>query len=147
MRKLLCIMMVVALPLWGEQGDKDLFGAKKEPKSKFPGEYVGTYYGDGKEIKYGLQIFALGEGRFRAIGYNGGLPGDGFEKGGKIESVEGKLSKTKKGSERIVFQNDDEEAIAELTKGKIIGSEDGKVIARLKRVDRKSPVIGKTSAQ
>ncbi len=147
MKKIFCILVLIGMPLWGEEEAKDLFGAKKVPESKFPGEYVGIYYDDGKEIKYGLQIFALGNGRFRAIGYNGGLPGAGYNKGGKIESVEGKLSKPKKGSELIVFQNDDEEAFAELKKDKLIGREDGKVIARLKKVVRKHPVITTTSAK
>lgn len=143
MRKLAWILMVITLPIVGDEKGSDLFGTKKAPGSKFPGEFVGTYYDDGKEVKYGLQIFALGDGKFRAVGYNGGLPGDGYEKGGKIEIVEGKLAKSKKGGERIIFQNDDEEAIADLKKGKLVGREDGKVIARLKKVVRKKPVVEK----
>ena len=143
MKKLAYALIVTVLPLLGADKAMDIFGAKKAPESKFPGEYAGTYYDDGKEIKYGLQIFALGDGKFRAMGYNGGLPGEGFDKGGKIEIVEGKLAKSKGDGERIIFQNDDEEAIADLEGGKLVGREDGKVVARLKKVSRKNPVIGK----
>lgn len=65
-----------------------------------------------------------------------------IKKGGKIERVEGKLAKGQKGSERIVFQNDDEEAIANLRKGRIVAREAGEVIARLKKVTREKPIIG-----
>ena len=50
--------------------------------------------------------------------------------------------KGQKGSERIVFQNDDEEAIADLRKGRIVAREAGEVIARLKKVTRGKPIIG-----
>lgn len=40
------------------------------------GEYAGTV-GDG--VKIGVQIIADGGGKFRSIGYLGGLPGDGFD--------------------------------------------------------------------
>ena len=65
-----------------------------------------------------------------------------IKKGGKIERVEGKLAKGQKGSERIVFQNDDEEAIANLRKGRIVAREADEVIARLKKVTREKPIIG-----
>ena len=142
MKAILIALTALTLSLNADQKAADPFGAKKAPDSKFPGEYVGTYISDGEKIKYGLQIFALGEGKFRAIGFNGGLPGAGFKKGGKIERVEGKLAKGKKGSERIVFQNDDEEAIADLRKGRIVAREAGEVIARLKKVTREKPIIG-----
>ena len=57
--------------------------------------------------------------------------------------MEGELAKPKGSGERIIFQNDDEEAIADLKGGKLVGREDGRVVARLKKVSRKNPVIGK----
>ena len=142
MKAILIALTALTLSLKADEKAADPFGAKKAPDSKFPGEYVGTYISDGEKIKYGLQIFALGEGKFRAIGFNGGLPGAGFKKGSKIERVEGKLAKGNKGTERIVFQNDDEEAIADLRKGRIVAREAGEVIARLKKVTREKPIIG-----
>lgn len=120
--------------------EEDIFGQTKAPHTLFPGEYVGTYLGDKKEIKYGLQIFALGDGLFRAIGYNGGLPGDGFQKGGKIERVEGKLISNGKDTAVILFQNGKEEAKATFKQGILVGQEHDKIIARLKKIERAHPI-------
>ena len=45
---------------------------------KIQGEYSGTVSADGGETKLGVQVIALGKGKFRAVGYAGGLPGDGW---------------------------------------------------------------------
>ncbi len=141
MKKLFLILLGLTLSVAAEDNPaKDLFGSAKAPDSQFPGEYEGVYISDGQETKYGLQIFALGGGKFKAVGFNGGLPGAGFEKGGKIEVVEGKAVKVKKG-ERIVFQNDDEEAIATLRKGRLVAREAGELIARMKKVQRAEPML------
>ena len=142
MKKIIPILVLLILPVLRADNKADLFGAKKAAGSQFPGEYTGTYFDDGEKIPYGLQIFALGDGRFRAVGYNGGLPGAGFKKGGKIEIVEGKAVKAKKG-ERIEFKNDEEIAIADLRNGRLVGREDGEIVARLKKVIRKTPVVPK----
>jgi hypothetical protein len=44
----------------------------------FAGEYAGTLTKHGKSEKYGVQVIALGDGTFDAVGYPGGLPGDGW---------------------------------------------------------------------
>ena len=142
MKKIIPILVLLILPVLRADNKADLFGAKKAAGSQFRGEYTGTYFDDGEKIPYGLQIFALGDGRFRAVGYNGGLPGAGFKKGGKIEIVEGKAVKAKKG-ERIEFKNDEEIAIADLHNGRLVGSENGETVARLKKVTRKTPVVPK----
>ena len=129
--------LTATMPSFAEE---DTFGQTKAPHTLFPGEYIGTYLGDKKEIKYGLQIFALGDGLFRAIGYNGGLPGDGFQKGGKIERVEGKLISNSKDTAVILFQNGKEEAKATFKQGILIGQEDDKIIARLKKIERAHPI-------
>ena len=129
--------LTATMPSFAEE---DTFGQTKAPHTLFPGEYIGTSLGDKKEIKYGLQIFALGDGLFRAIGYNGGLPGDGFQKGGKIERVEGKLISNSKDTAVILFQNGKEEAKATFKQGILIGQEDDKIIARLKKIERAHPI-------
>ena len=40
------------------------------------GEYVGTVLADEQRLKFGLQVIALGDGKFTGVGYRGGLPGD-----------------------------------------------------------------------
>lgn len=45
----------------------------------FQGEYVGQIGSGSESRKFGLQIIAIGNGKFRAVGYTGGLPGDGWD--------------------------------------------------------------------
>jgi hypothetical protein len=60
--------------------------AKADADFAIMGEYVGELKGDnGKAEKYGVQIVALGAGKFRAAGFRGGLPGDGWDKSKKTE--------------------------------------------------------------
>ena len=143
MLKLLILLMIFALPWQAFASETDVFGEKKSPQTELAGEYIGTYLGDKKQINYGLQIFAMGDGKFRAVGYNGGLPGDGFQKGGKIERVEGKLAKNSRGNtdaETIVFKNGKEEATATVTQGNLVGRENDEVIARMRKIKRKNPI-------
>ncbi len=141
MNRLFFIFIAIAAQTHSLADAQDIFGENKAPETAFPGEYVGTYLGDKKEIKYGLQIFALGNGKFRAVGYNGGLPAAGFKKGGKIERVEGKITSNHKDTGVILFKNGKEEAEAHFKDGMLIGYEEDTVIARLKKIVRDHPVI------
>jgi len=56
------------------------------PDFALQGEYVGEIKGHDKPIKCGAQIIALGNGRFHAVGYYGGLPGDGWDEKSRVEA-------------------------------------------------------------
>jgi hypothetical protein len=46
----------------------------------YQGEYVGAVRAvDGTSVPFGLQVAALGAGHFSALGYQGGLPGNGWD--------------------------------------------------------------------
>jgi hypothetical protein len=55
------------------------------------GEYTGTVKTGDEDLKIGVQIIALGNETFQAAGFIGGLPGDGWSRGDKAHSSEGKL--------------------------------------------------------
>jgi 3-keto-disaccharide hydrolase len=55
--------------------------AEAGPDFQLQGEYAGWAYSPGRGSQYvGLQIVALGDGKFDAVDYRGGLPGNGWDR-------------------------------------------------------------------
>jgi hypothetical protein len=99
------------------------------------GEYVGEVTEEGKAIKYGIQVIAQSQGRFRAAAHRGGLPGDGWDKSKRTEadgmSKEGvtvfaKLLGTATIKEGVMT----------------IADSNGTKAGELKRIVRQSPTLG-----
>lgn len=101
----------------------------------FQGEYTGTLEIDGSDQKMGVQVIALGDGKFESVGYVGGLPGDGWD-GSERHGGLG----TRKG-DSVEFQNENVEAVAK--NGEIVVTADGSTLGTLKRIQRQSPTLGK----
>lgn len=103
---------------------------------KVQGEYSGTLSVDGVDEKWGVQVVALGDGKFRAVAYPGGLPGDGWVGDVKL-TTEGE---TEDGATRFVT----DQAIGVVRDGKVrIEDFDGNEVGVLEKVTRKSPTLGK----
>ncbi len=103
---------------------------------KMQGEYTGVLNADGEEFKYGIQVIALGDGKFTGVGYMGGLPGDGWdlESPIRIEDVAVKDG---------ILSLEGDQGVALITDGVAsITATDGTVIGQLKRIVRKSPTLG-----
>lgn len=99
------------------------------------GEYSGRIQaGDFDEV-WGAQIIALGDGKFELVGFKGGLPGDGWERGGEVRKHEGKLE-----GKAAVFQGEQAQLRAEDQQLTVLV--DGNAIAKLDKVERKSPTLG-----
>ncbi len=109
---------------------------KADADFAFQGEYSGSIETDGGSVQLAVQVIALGDGQFRAVGYMGGLPGDGWN-GEEPERVEAKLEQG-----QVVFEG--EHATGTLKDGamKITGP-DGSTFGELKKVERKSPTLDK----
>jgi hypothetical protein len=87
-------LIVASLPARGADESKD-----ESPKADAPelapsgpdyqaqGEYIGSVTVPGEDVKIGVQIVALGKGKFKAVSYQGGLPGDGWEREPRIISI------------------------------------------------------------
>lgn len=100
------------------------------------GEYSGELETQDGKLKHGVQVIALGEGKFRAVAYRGGLPGDGWDQSREAISAEGSL---KDGV--AVFMG--EHARGEIKDGVLaVTANSGEKLGDLKKVERKSPTLG-----
>lgn len=129
------------------------------PDFDIQGEYLGIIAGDAKR-KIGIQVIALGDGKFQAVFLPGGLPGAGS--GGKKKILcQGKLEGAKavftpaKGDRQYLAGNPDEfsatkqfppktqaDYTAVIEKGKLEGKTDKGETIKAKKLDRKSPTLG-----
>ncbi|HUY92409.1 MAG TPA: DUF1080 domain-containing protein [Pirellulales bacterium] len=106
------------------------------PDFAVQGEYSGEIETRDGKVKHGVQVIALGEGKFRAVAYRGGLPGDGWEKDHDLVSVDGSLN-----DGVAVFKG--EHARGEIKDGALaVTSNSGDKLGELKKVERKSPTLG-----
>lgn len=101
------------------------------------GEYVGEFGEEGQKVIFGVQIIALGEGKFSAVGYPGGLPGDGWSKADKV-SAEG----TREG-DNLVFATAEAKVTLKLDGDVMtVSLADGIKVGELKKVRRESKTLG-----
>ncbi|MBI3862564.1 MAG: DUF1080 domain-containing protein [Planctomycetia bacterium] len=107
-----------------------------DPDFAVQGEYAGDIQTDGEGRKLGVQVIARGNGKFTAVGYVGGLPGDGWQGPKKYES-EGTSSNgvTTFGVVEIAGATIKDGLFTITTVG-------GKVMGKLNKVSRQSPSLG-----
>ena len=97
------------------------------------GEYIGEIDRPNGQTRLGVQVVALGNGKFRAVWRYGGLPGDGWDK------TENAPFESAVVADVVTFTSSEQTAI--LKEGLMLITSNGKEIGRLKRVDRKSPTL------
>lgn len=125
-----CLLALTCIqPLVGQDADY-----------KMQGEYSGSVSADGEELKFGLQVIALGDGSFTGVGYRGGLPGDGWDMSNpkrveNVKSADGKLSLTAW------------DATVEVVDGVASVHAEGQNLGKLSKVERKSPTLGQKPPQ
>lgn len=99
------------------------------------GEYAGVIADDDDKQKAAAHVIARGDGKFRVVGYLGGLPGEGWDRGFKREG-EGTL---KDGI--LEVQLPDAKIILKDGVISVLSSDDTK-LGELKKTIRKSPTLG-----
>jgi len=134
------LVFLSALPAMA--ADEDLaqlaFVSKESADADFAyqGEYSGEIELEQGKLGYGVQVIALGGGNFRAVGYLGGLPGDGWNKEDKVEIESSRVGDV------VTFQSEKVQGV--LTSGVFdIQSLDGKSLGKLRKIERKSKSLGK----
>jgi hypothetical protein len=121
----------------GEQKPQPVYTdpAKVDADYAVQGEYTGEIERDGKKSKVGMQVWAMGDAKFRAVYLAGGLPGDGYDKSPRQEMDGATIDDTTE----IRHAN----WIAKIKGGELsLSSPDGKELGKLKRVVRESPTLG-----
>ncbi|GAB4136912.1 MAG: hypothetical protein Tsb009_04190 [Planctomycetaceae bacterium] len=104
------------------------------------GEYEGEIATEDGNQRIGVQVIALGDGKFRAVGFPGGLPGHGWTGDEKING-EGSLE-----NGQVILKSD--KGVGIIKDGALtINSKDGKKLGQLKKVIRKSPTLGQKPPQ
>ena len=111
---------------------------KADEDFAFQGEYAGELGSGDEKGKFGLQVIALGKGKFKAVGYHGGLPGDGWngEEPVRVEEIGERKGDT------VTFTG-------KMGSGTIKGGAmtvkdpDGNPLGTLNKVTRKSRTLGK----
>jgi hypothetical protein len=133
---LVVLSAVSTVALAQEKGKAYTDPAKVDEDFALQGEYAGEVQTQDGELKVGAQVIALGDGKFRMVGYHGGLPGDGWN-GSERRQAEG--SRT---GGRADFEFDGNSVVVE--RGSIVITDGGGTRrGELKKVERKSDTLGK----
>ncbi len=99
------------------------------------GEYSGTLETRDGARKMGVQVIALGDGRFRVVKHLGGLPGDGWDQN------ERSVAESQLVDGAVTIQAP--RHVAVIRDGQIeIADKSGRLCGHLKRVVRKGPTLG-----
>jgi len=127
----ICAICVRPLPAADDKNPAFTNPAEAGPDFAFQGEYRG----DLGEHAWGVQVVALGEGKFDVVGYQGGLPGDGWKRGDETKRGTGEL---KDGTVNIKGDT----WTATIKDGVMSIFHEPQKIGELKKVERRSATLG-----
>ena len=106
------------------------------PDFKVQGEYLGKIKESSGEIPVGVQVIALGKGKFTAVVHFGGLPGDGWVRGNKHQKADGHTV-----GARTSFRGSDW-TLTIFTDTLLFADTAGRSLGTLHKVARVSPTAG-----
>ncbi len=130
------LCLLVGITSAADPGEAVTDPAQGGPDFAAQGEYCGAISTSAGEFKLGVQVIALGDGKFRAVAYPGGLPGDGWN-GEDKQEVDGERV-----DGVVTFRAEDGGTGTIVDDGLVVTSADGDVSLTLKKVHRKSPTLG-----
>ena len=111
--------------------------AQAGPDFQVQGEYAGECQDKDAKAARGVQVIALGDGKFHAVGYHGGLPGAGWDKKEKMHAE----GQTADGVTTLAAK--DGSHTATIKDGAMtIKNKDGAITGTLKKLLRQSPTQG-----
>ncbi len=131
-------LCAVALPVLAADDQGPVYRSPQDagPDYVVQGEYLGELDADNGLGAWGAQVIALGQGTFRLVGYEGGLPGDGWKRGDRREMADGE-------TEGDVTRFAAADWTAEIKDGVLtVFGPGSRPVGKLKKVDRHSPTLG-----
>ncbi len=136
-------LAVVAQPVIAQDKKAGNWAALTEKDAgedfQLQGEYTGEIGND--KLKLGVQVIALGNGKFAAVAYPTGLPGDGWDKKEKHQA-EGQIENG------VLKFSHPQHGRLEIKDGKgSVSDKDGNAIGTVSKVVRKSPTLGKKAPE
>ncbi|MBC8326998.1 MAG: DUF1080 domain-containing protein [Verrucomicrobia subdivision 3 bacterium] len=135
------VLFLISISIIAAPSDKAVFAtpeaAADNPDFAIQGEYKGDGIdGNGKNIPAGVQIVALGKGEFSATVFQGGLPGDGWNKDTKW-TYTGK----RRGEDKAVFKSEETMIVLYYNNGNILAAKGDRKVGQFKKITRKSPTL------
>lgn len=135
---LVVLLSLVAVDAVRGDGPKYTDPAKADADFAIQGEYVGQLVTRDGESRFGVQVIALGQGKFEAVAFPGGLPGDGWSGQRRSDPIPGARA-----GDEVVFVTP--EGRATIVPGALkVVADSGRELGTLKRVERTSPTWGKS---
>lgn len=134
----LCLAVTLALVIRCSAAEDPKYPDPLQVDADFAlqGEYSGAVGGPDDRQRLGVQVIALGKGRFEAVGYFGGLPGDGWNREKPLRA-QGVLA------DGLVQFRADQGTAALGKEGIVVRDADGNEVGKLEKVVRQSPTLGK----
>lgn len=137
------VVLAVTAVAWAGPVYESPEKARADADYALQGEYIGEIRNDDGVFKVGMQVVAQGKGLFRAVAYEGGLPGEGWDGDGEkkhecppTNAVEGV----------VTFSGTDENQLnwsAIVKESQVHLYINGNQLTSLSKVERKSPTLGK----
>lgn len=128
------VMVVIAVRCGSAKGPAFTNPEEAGVDYQIQGEYLGRVKTEERDQVWGVQVIALGDGKFDLVGFAGGLPGDGWNRGGETMTYSGELK-----DKKAVFQTD--EGTVQVADGKLHFIDENSTTV-INRVERKSPTLG-----
>ena len=137
---LLTAVSLLSFVAWLAAQDKVVIidPAEANDDYKFQGEYLGEFKKDDETSTIGVQVVALGKGKFKFRIHTDGLPGAGWERGGELTAAEG----SRDGKVVNITTEDGESFGCRLTDGVMVVFAGDMLKGKLKKMERKSPTLG-----
>jgi hypothetical protein len=130
------LLCLVSAGIARGEGPKYTDPDKTDSDFAIQGEYSGRLVMRDGEARFGVQIIALGQGKFQAVAFPGGLPGDGWSGERRTDPVAGAMI-----DGRAVFVTDT--VRCEVQDGVLsVADASGRSVGQLRRVERTSPTLG-----